>query len=164
MPASEYIRGIRARIGNQLLLLPGVIAVVFDDAGRVLVQRRSDNGEWDLPGGIIEPGEEPAECAVREVQEETGLDVLPERIAGVQTEAEIVRYPNGDLVQFLFMVFVCRAVGGQARVNDEESLEVGFFPIDALPPMAEDRRLVLAMALENDPRTRFLVNSKAGGA
>ncbi len=162
MPASEYIRGIRARIGNQLLLLPGVMAVVFDDAGRVLIQRRSDSGAWDLPGGIIEPGEEPAECAVREVQEETGLDVIPERIAGVQTEAEIVRYPNGDLVQFLAIVMVCRAVGGRARVNDEESLEVGFFPTDALPPLGEYQRSILSMALENDPRTRFLVGSNAG--
>jgi 8-oxo-dGTP pyrophosphatase MutT (NUDIX family) len=164
VPASEYIRGIRARIGNQLLMLPGVMAVVFDDAGRVLVQRRSDNGEWDLPGGILEPGEEPAECAVREIQEETGVDVLPERIAGVHTEADIVRYPNGDLVQFLAIVMVCRAVGGQARVNDEESLEVGFFPTDALPALGEYQRSVLAMVLENDPRTRFLVNSTPGGA
>ena len=66
MPLSPYMRDIRAKIGHDVLLQPGVAAIIFNAAGQVLLQRRSDNGEWGLPGGIMEPGEEPAETVVRE--------------------------------------------------------------------------------------------------
>ena len=77
------MRDLRAKIGHDVLLQPGVAAVIFNMAGQVLLQRRSDNGEWGLPGGIMEPGEEPAETLVREIREETALEVVPERIVGV---------------------------------------------------------------------------------
>ena len=67
MATPEFIRDIRATAGHQLLLLPGVTAVVFDDEGRVLLGRRSDTGKWSVIGGIAEPGEEPALTAERKV-------------------------------------------------------------------------------------------------
>ena len=69
MPISAYVRGLRARVGRELLLVPGVAAVVRDGAGRVLAQHRADNGVWGLPGGAIDPGEAPACAVVREVRE-----------------------------------------------------------------------------------------------
>ena len=156
MPLSPYMRDIRAKIGHDVLLQPGVAAVIFDPAGRVLLQRRSDNGEWGLPGGIMEPGEEPAETLVREIREETALEVVPERIVGVYSGPEfVVRYPNGDEAAILSITFACRPVAGEPRVNDDESLEIRYFAPDALPAMPPRHRMRIEDALRNEPRARF---------
>jgi 8-oxo-dGTP diphosphatase len=132
MPASPYVTALRAHIGTGLLLLPGVSAVVRDDEGRILLMRRGDDGTWGLPAGMIEPGEQPADAVVREVFEETGVDVAIERLGGVDMHESV--YPNGDHCQYLVAWFRCRPVGGEARPDGEESLEVGWFAPDALPP------------------------------
>ncbi|MFT2020034.1 NUDIX hydrolase [Streptomyces sp. 796.1] len=148
MPIPDFLRTLRATAGHQLLLLPGVSGVVFDDDGRVLLARRADNGRWSLIGGIPEPGEQPADTVVREVFEETAVQVVPERLLLVQSQREPVTYPNGDVCQFVDICFQCRAVGGEARVNDDESLEVGWFAVDALPDVEEFvvSRIKLAMS------------------
>ncbi|WP_181765805.1 NUDIX hydrolase [Streptomyces albidus (ex Kaewkla and Franco 2022)] len=137
MATPEFIRAIRATAGHQLLYLPGVSAVVFDDEGRVLLGRRADNGRWAIIGGIPEPGEQPATAAVREVQEETAVHCVAERVVLVQALEQPVTFPNGDVCQFMDICFRCRATGGEAKVNDDESLEVGWFSLDALPAMEE---------------------------
>ncbi|MEV4438834.1 NUDIX domain-containing protein [Streptomyces sp. NPDC049577] len=134
MPTPDFIRELRATAGHQLLWMPGVSVVVFDDDGRVLLGRRADNGRWSIIGGIPEPGEQPAAAVVREVHEETAVHCVPERVLLVEA-LERVTYPNGDVCQFMDICFVARAVGGEARVNDDESLEVGWFEVDALPSM-----------------------------
>ena len=91
MPISPYIQDLRERVGQGLLLLPGVTAVVFDDAGRVLLNERSDNGEWALIAGVMDPGEQPAETIVREVYEETAVHVVPERVLALPARLE--RHP-----------------------------------------------------------------------
>lgn len=127
MATPDFIRTIRETAGNQLLLLPGVTAIVFDDDGRVLLGRRADTGKWSVVGGISEPGEEPALTAEREVLEETGVQCVAERLVLAQA-LQPVQYANGDRCQYLDITFRCRATGGEARVNDDESLEVGWFP------------------------------------
>ncbi|MEU6117799.1 NUDIX domain-containing protein [Streptomyces sp. NPDC047117] len=134
MATPDFIREIRATAGHQLLWMPGVSAIVLDDEGRVLLGRRADSGRWSIIGGIPDPGEQPAVCAVREVLEETAVHCVPERVLLVQA-LDPVTYPNGDRCQFMDICFLCRATGGEARVNDDESLEVGWFERDALPPM-----------------------------
>ncbi|MFC7217689.1 NUDIX domain-containing protein [Streptomyces polyrhachis] len=137
MATPEYIRELRdAGVGRSLLFLPGVTAVVLDGAGRVLLGQRVDTGRWALVGGIAEPGEQPALTAAREVLEETGVRVVPERVVSVQGMPEL-EYPNGDRCQFMDITFRCRPVGGEARVNDDESLAVGWFAPDALPKLDE---------------------------
>jgi 8-oxo-dGTP diphosphatase len=153
---SPYQRDLRAKIGHTLLLQPGVAAVIVNPAGQVLLQRRSDDGEWGLPGGALEPGEEPAEALVREIREETALEVVPERIVGVYAGPDFfVRYPNGDEAAILSITFACRPVAGEPRVNDDESLEVRYFAPDALPAMRARHRMRIQDALRNDPRARF---------
>ncbi|MEU9287184.1 NUDIX domain-containing protein [Streptomyces sp. NPDC048275] len=136
MATPDFIRTIRASAGHQLLWLPGVAAVVFDDEGRVLLGRRSDTRKWALIGGIPDPGEQPAACAVREVFEETAVRCVVERVVLVQA-LDPITYENGDTCQYMDITFRCRAVGGEARVNDDESLEVGWFAVDALPELHE---------------------------
>ncbi|MBL1106637.1 NUDIX domain-containing protein [Streptomyces sp. 5-8] len=136
MATPEFIRTLRDSAGQQLLWLPGVTAIVFDDEGRVLLGRRTDTRKWSVIGGIPEPGEQPAACAVREVFEETAVHCVAERVVLVQA-LEPVTYPNGDTCQYMDITVRCRAVGGDARVNDDESLEVGWFAVDALPALSE---------------------------
>ncbi|MEU3183814.1 NUDIX domain-containing protein [Streptomyces sp. NPDC006923] len=150
MATPEFIRTIRASAGHQLLFLPGVTAVVFDDDGRVLLARRADTGAWDLVGGIPEPGEQPATTAVREVYEETAVRCSAERVVLVQA-LEPMQYPNEDRCQFMDITFLCRATGGEARVNDDESLEVGWFPLDALPGLSAYCSLRIQQALAEEP-------------
>ncbi|WP_275465641.1 NUDIX hydrolase [Streptomyces noursei] len=139
MATPDFIRDLRTDIGTKLLWLPGVSAVVFDEEGRVLLGRRADTGGWSVIGGIPDPGEQPAETAVREVYEETAVRVVPEGVVLVETMPP-TRYPNGDVCQFMDVTLRCRAVGGEARVNDDESLEVGWFALDALPPLDDYAR------------------------
>ena len=151
MATPDFIREIRATAGHQLLLLPGVSAVVFDDEGRVLLGRRADNGKWSIIGGIPEPGEQPAVTAVREVYEETAVRCVAERVVLVQALRKPVTYPNGDRCQYMDITFRCRAVGGTARVNDDESLEVGWFSADALPELKEFALFRIKQALAEGP-------------
>lgn len=126
MATPEFILRLREKIGHETLWIPGVRGVVFDDDGRVLLGRRADNGQWGLITGILEPGEEPAPGLLREVLEETGVVAVAERLVSVDA-AGPTRYPNGDVCHFLTLVFRCRFVSGEARVNDDESLDVGWF-------------------------------------
>ncbi|MFB7369388.1 NUDIX domain-containing protein [Streptomyces sp. NPDC056222] len=151
MGTPDFIRELRASAGHQLLFLPGVSAVVFDDRGRVLLGRRTDTGMWAIIGGIVEPGEQPAACAVREVYEETAVRCEAERVVIVQTLRKPVVYPNGDQCQFMDITFRCRAVGGEARVNDEESTEVGWFEVDDLPEMKRFSLFRIKQALTSEP-------------
>ncbi|MGC9535770.1 NUDIX hydrolase [Streptomyces sp. UG1] len=150
MATPDFIRTIRASAGHQLLWLPGVSAVVFDDEGRVLLGQRADNGKWTVISGIPDPGEQPAEAAVREVYEETGVRCVTERVVLVRSGHEIT-YPNGDKCQFMDITFRCRAVGGEARVNDDESVQVGWFEVDALPEMGERQLFRIKQALADEP-------------
>lgn len=151
MGTPEYIRDIRALAGHQLLHLPGVSAVVFDDEGRVLLGRRADTGLWSVVGGIAEPGEEPALTAEREVYEETAVRCVADRVVLVQALPQPVTYPNGDICQYMDITFRCRAVGGEARVNDEESLDVGWFAVDALPELQEFALFRIKQAMNEGP-------------
>ena len=139
MPSADYITSIRAKIGHDLLLMPAAAAIVRNEAGAILLQLRADNGLWSLPGGMIEPGEEPAQAAVRETFEETGLIVEPVSVAGVYGGAALMgQYANGDRYAYIGITFICKLVGG-APLEDldthDETRAVRWFPgqIEALP-------------------------------
>lgn len=134
MPVSEYIKGLREKIGHELLLNPGVAALIRDEAGSVLLQRRSDDGTWSLPAGAVDPGESPAQAVVREVWEETGLRVVPEKLAGVFSGAGFLHiYPNGDRIDVFSVVFLCHVIGGTLGGRDGESLELRYVAPAELP-------------------------------
>jgi 8-oxo-dGTP pyrophosphatase MutT (NUDIX family) len=150
MATPQFIQDIRAKAGDVLLLLPGVVMVVFDDRGRVLLNRRSDTGRWALISGIPEPGEQPALAAVREIEEETGVRAAVERVLSVFTNEAIV-HTNGDHAQYIDILLRCRALGGEARVNDDESLDVRWFAPDELPPLGPIARGRIELALRDEP-------------
>lgn len=136
MPISEYLKGLRRHVGHQLVLMPGAAAIIRNQEGHVLLQRRSDNGLWGLPGGAIDPGEYPAQAVVREVREETGLRVKPERLVAVLGgQGFRHRFPNSDQAEFVVSVFECRVLGGELGGLDDESLELRYFGEDNLPEL-----------------------------
>lgn len=153
MPTPDFVLNLRAHIGHQMLWLSTAAGVVLDE-GRVLLVRRADNGAWTLPGGIIDPAEQPADAAVREVFEETGVVAVPESLASVRV-ARPATYPNGDQVQYLELVFRCRPVSGAARVNDSESIEVGWYPLDGLPTADSVVHHLIAQAVSGAPEAAF---------
>ena len=138
MEATGYIGRLRECVGRDLLLSPAAAACIRDREGRVLLLRRSDGENlWGFPGGAIEPGERAADAVVREVREETGLEVEPVALIGVYSGPEYAfAYPNGDQVQPVTVFFECRVVGGELRLDMHEAIASGTFgPEDPLPPM-----------------------------
>jgi 8-oxo-dGTP pyrophosphatase MutT (NUDIX family) len=154
MPIPDFVARLRAHIGHDLLWLSSATAVVLDERQRVLLGRRSDTGTWALPGGIVDPAEQPADAAIREVFEETGVIAVPERLISV-TVSQPFAYPNGDKVQYLDLAFRCRAVGGEARVNDAESVEVGWHERGSLPEVSERTISFLTQAMSDSAATAF---------
>src|SRR5690242_10027030 len=149
MATPKFILDLREKIGHAPLWLIGLTAVVLDDAGQVLLVQRADNGRWSLVGGILEPGEQPAVAIIREIQEETAVVAEVERLLSLETFAPTT-YPNGDQVQFLDLAFRCRPVSGAAKVNDDESVDVRWWPLDGLPPLRQKDRQFIEQALSGD--------------
>ncbi len=108
---------------------------IRDKTGKILLQQRADNGFWGLPGGQVELGESVEQSVVREVHEETGLEVLVERLIGVYSGPEsypFMRYPNGTIVHYVTHIFICDPIAGALRLSSE-STDIGYFAADALP-------------------------------
>ena len=141
MTTPQFILDLREHIGHDPLWLIGVTAYVRNASGQLLLGRRSDTGEWALVYGINEPGEQPADTVVREVKEETGVDVRVTALAAVISSHGTITYANGDRAQYMDHSFVCELVPGgcaKPRVGDDESLDVGWFDISQLPsPLAQ---------------------------
>jgi 8-oxo-dGTP pyrophosphatase MutT (NUDIX family) len=128
MPMSDYMRHLRTKVGNQLLEIPSVTILTFDAEERVLLVKHADAGRWTTPGGAVEPEEQPANAAVREMWEETGLYVELVRVLGVYGGPEFTTtYSNGDAVSFLTTVFEGRPIAGTPRPDDIETLDVRYF-------------------------------------
>jgi 8-oxo-dGTP pyrophosphatase MutT (NUDIX family) len=103
-------------------LIPAASAVVADADGRLLLARRTDNELWSIPGGAMEPGEYIAETAVREVKEETGVDVEVVSLIGLYTNPHhVVEYSDGEVRQQFSVCFACRPIGGTPAESDETS-------------------------------------------
>jgi 8-oxo-dGTP pyrophosphatase MutT (NUDIX family) len=113
---------------------PSVSAVIFDRRRRLLLQQRSDGGQWGLPGGSVEIGESVTDAVAREVREETGLIVAPRRLVGVYSDPslQVVRYPDGNVWHYVNVCFECVASGGTLTTCDE-TLALEWFAAGALP-------------------------------
>jgi len=123
-------------------LVPAASAIVTDSEGRILLHRRSDNDMWALPGGVMELGESLADCAVREVLEETGLEVEVVGIVGIYSDPKhVFAYDDGEVRQEFSICFECEVLDGRLAISDE-SKELRFVDRAAIAdlPMVENIR------------------------
>ena len=153
MPIPDFIVEMRELIGTREMWLPGVTAVVTRGE-EILLVRRADNHAWTPVTGIPEPGEEPAVSAAREALEETGVVVSVDRLASTSVMAGVV-HPNGDRASYLDLTFACSYVSGEAHVGDDESVDVRWFPLDAMPEMSATMRRRIDDALSGEQAARF---------
>lgn len=121
MRRNDYLDDPDAPKANSLVPSPNV--VVVNDAGQILLIKRTDNGNWSLPGGAMELGESIADSAAREVQEETGIDCEITGLVGIYTNPNhVIEYTSdGEVRQEFSVVFTARPRGGEATPSDESS-------------------------------------------
>ncbi len=153
-PVPDFVLALRDKIGHDALWLPGVTAVVRR-ADQVLLVRRADNGHWTPITGIPDPGEEPAVAAAREAREETGVRIRVDRLAATGVHGEIV-HANGDRATYLDLTFACTWLEGEANVADDESSDVRWWPLAALPPMSDIMTARIEAATSGETAARFV--------
>lgn len=128
MAISPYLRSLRERVGNELLLMPAVSVLAWDPDGRLLLVRELQTGLWQTIGGSVEPDEAPLDAAVREAHEEAGVEVRIDAIRAVLGGPQFrLTYPDGDLVSYVSMVLDAHVVGGEPRPDGEETSAVAWF-------------------------------------
>ena len=137
MSETGYVEDLREKIGSDLLLLPGVAAVIRDPSDSVLLQR-SKEGVWNLPAGAVDPGETIAQAMIREVFEETGLTVRPVRLLGVigAGPCHRITYKNGDVIESVTTVLLCEHIAGRLKPQDDETVKLQFFPPAEMPDLS----------------------------
>lgn len=116
------------RIGTQGILNLGTSAIIYNaDDQKILLTRRSDNGRWCLPGGRMEVGESISEACIREVQEETGLQVAIKRLVGIYSSPHmLLEYADGNRYQLVNHCFEAEVTAGQMGLSDETT-DIGYF-------------------------------------
>lgn len=130
----NYIKWIRKKVGHNKIILVHAGGCIFNEQGEILLQRRGDCNMWGFPGGALELGETPEQAAVREVKEETGLEVQPSRIIGVYTDCDAVS-SNGDKYQSVCIAYELSVIGGELYCDNDETLELRYFPLDCVPKL-----------------------------
>ena len=152
----DYIHDLRKLIGPRKIILNCAGAVIVRD-GKILFQRRTDNGRWGLIGGLLEMNETYEEAALREVREETGLEVRLDSFLGIYHNHNMV-WSNGDAAHVISAYFTAGILSGEPRI-DEESYELRFFGRDEIPELfAEDHIAVLKAYFEGTRYPLLLEN------
>jgi 8-oxo-dGTP pyrophosphatase MutT (NUDIX family) len=157
MPSSSYVLALRDKIGHELLMLQSASVMLFDD-GRLMLAQQRDTGLWVTIGGAIEPDETPADAAVRECWEETGMLVEPTEVLGVFGGPEFrIPYPNGDVASYTVTVFEAQCIEGEPHPDGVEVVALRFVSRDeaAALPMSRGTRVMVARAFERTLKPFF---------
>lgn len=130
---SDYVAEIRKKIGHMAMFNPVVTLVIYSE-GKILLQKRADNGTWAIHGGGIEPGEKYLDALRREIKEELNIEPVEPELLGIYSGEELFNtYPNGDQVYALNHVFICENYTGEIDFKDGEVNELKWFDINNLP-------------------------------
>lgn len=150
----NYIQNLRALVGQRPVILVAAGVLILNEAGHLLLQHRTDDGLWGIPGGMVELGESTEEAARREIVEETGLRVGELRLFDVFSGREMFhRYPNGDEAAIISIVYLAREVEGELMACAEEGLALRYFSPAELP--------AVPLSVPNQPIVRRFLQSLA---
>ena len=141
-----YIRKLREKIGHDKFIHPAARIIIENENGQVLFIERKDNGKLGLPAGGMEEEETIEACIVREVKEETGLEILELEVIGISShpEKETVKYPNGDVIQYLTVEFYSNSWRGRLDTKDkEEIINVKFMERSYLNQLPNNEKSIL---------------------
>jgi ADP-ribose pyrophosphatase YjhB (NUDIX family) len=125
-----------------------VRAVIFNDSGEILMVKEKVDGCWSLPGGWADVGYSPAEVAIKEVQEETGLNVKTIRLLAIMDKRNHPHPPEGWYVYKIFIL--CEVIGGEISKNTTETSDIQYFNLQNLPPLSEPRNVYSQIKLMFD--------------
>ena len=130
-----YIEDLRKLVGHRRLILCGSSVVIRNDKGELLLQKRvHPEGRWAFPGGLMELGESTEDTARREIREETALELGELRLIGVYSGPDhLCSAPNGDEWYVVNVAYTAASFSGEARVNDAESVALGWFRPEEMP-------------------------------
>jgi len=132
---SDYIKWLRSKVGIETVILNFAGVCLTNDSGEILLQKRSGNHNiWGVPGGALEIGESIEAAAIREVKEETGLDVKVDYLVGVYSKY-LHELPNGDKFQAICYFFKGTVVGGDLCIDNVETYDLRYFSQEKLPPL-----------------------------
>lgn len=130
---NEYVKSIRTYVGHERIILVGSGVLIYKD-GKVLLQRRKDNGLWADHGGCVEIGETIEEAAKRELFEETGLTANKLDFFNIYSGKEMLyTYPNGDKTYLIITMFICESFSGEIKIDTTEVVELKWFDINEIP-------------------------------
>ncbi len=127
----SYIGEMRKFVGHAPIMCVAAMGILYDEDRGLLLEKRTDTGEYCVPGGAIELGESLEEALRREVKEETNLDISNPKLFDIKANVHMV-YPNGDEVYYTDVVYVVNEFSGQLK-PDAESTALAFFDISNLP-------------------------------
>lgn len=145
----DYIKKVRKVIGHEPILLPHAVVIVIDKEGKVLIEKRADDGFLDFPGGTVDIGEEVKTTATRELFEETGL-IADELILFDIYSGEITKYTyfNKDVIYGVDVVYLCYKYHGELKAQKEEVDELSFLALNDIKGQLSSRNLQIIKDLK----------------
>lgn len=152
---SDYIKWIRDKVGKETIILNFSGACIINENNELLLQKRSEKDDiWGIPGGAVEVGESIEESAIREIKEETGLDISLEYLIGVYSKY-FIEYPNGDKAQSICYFFKGNVVDGDLNIDEKETFDLKYFAKDKLPNIFVQQHIDAIEDFYNDKKGVF---------
>jgi len=139
-----YIMNLREKVGHSPLIGVGATVLVFNNNNELLLNLRSDTNNWGIPGGAKELNETLEECAIRELKEETNINVRDLELITVLSGREYYfKYPNEDELDCVIVLYKVSNYEGKLNINDSESKELKFFSLDNLPDLESRAKAII---------------------
>ena len=139
-----YIMNLREKVGHRPLIGVGATTLVFNNKNELLLNLRSDTNTWGIPGGSKELNETLEDCAIRELKEETNINVSDLELITVLSGKEYYfKYPNEDELDCVIALYRVLNYEGELHMNDEESKELKFFSLDNLPELESRAKAII---------------------